>query len=74
MKLETSFDHIWLIKDQVKKIMTKTGAGIHCPDVSNLNHLPKRYSIWIRGSINSVYAASVMLNVINSFINNSIHD
>ena len=64
MKLETSFDHVWLIRDRVGKITAKSGAGIRCPDLSNLNNLPKRFSIWIRGSMNSVYTASVMLNVI----------
>jgi len=62
MKLETSFDHVWLIRDRVGKITAKSGAGIRCPDLSNLNNLPKRFSIWIRGSMNSVYTASVMLN------------
>lgn len=63
MKMETSFDHIWLVRDHVDKIVAATGAGIRCPDVSNLKELPKKYSIWVRGSIDDVYNASVMLNV-----------
>ena len=63
MKLETSFDHLWLVKDHVTKITKETGAGIRCPDISNGNDLPRRYSIWIRGSMSSVYTASLMLNV-----------
>ncbi|KAK4018783.1 hypothetical protein OUZ56_000825 [Daphnia magna] len=63
MKIETSFDHVWLVRDHVDKIASVTGAGIRCPDVSNLKELPKKYCIWIRGSsVDTVYAASTMLN------------
>jgi len=68
MKLETSFDHAWLLRGHVKRIITESGAGIRCPDLSDFNHLPKRYSIWIRGSLNSVYAASLLLNVTGHYI------
>lgn len=71
MKIETSFDHVWLVRDHVDKIASVTGAGIRCPDVSNLKELPKKYCIWIRGSsVDTVYAASTMLNV-SSFKKNS---
>ena len=65
MKIESSNDHVWLVRDHVGKIVSSTGAvGIRCPDVSNLKELPKKYSIWIRGSMDSVFLAGVMLNVI----------
>ncbi len=63
MKVETSFDHVWLLRDQVDKIIAATGAGIRCPDVSVLKELPKKYCVWIRGSLDQVYKASTMLNV-----------
>ena len=63
MKMETTFDHVWLVRDHVDKIVSTTGAGIRCPDVSNLKELPQKYSIWIRGPMDSVLLASVMLNV-----------
>ena len=63
MKLESSFDHIWLVRDHADKIGSLTGAVIRCPDFSKLNELPKKYTIWIRGSIDSVYLTSVMVNV-----------
>ena len=64
MKIESSFDHVWLVRDHVDKIVSATGAvGIRCPDVSNLKELPKKYSIWIRGSMDSVFHANVMINV-----------
>jgi hypothetical protein len=63
VKVETSFDHVWLLRDQVDKITTTTGAGIRCPDVSILKELPKKYCVWIRGSLDQVYKASTMLNV-----------
>jgi hypothetical protein len=63
VKVETSFDHVWLLRDQVDKITTATGAGIRCPDVSILKELPKKYCVWIRGSLDQVYKASTMLNV-----------
>ena len=63
MKVETSFDHVWLLRDHVEGIINKTGAGIRLPDVSSLEDLPKKFSIWIRGSMDAVYKASVLLNV-----------
>lgn len=63
MKIETSFDHVWLARDHIDKIVCKTGAGIRCPDVSCLKELPKKYSIWIRGTMDAVFMANVMLNV-----------
>ena len=64
MKIESSIDQVWLVRDHVGKIVSATGAvGIRCPDVSNLKELPKKYCIWIRGSVDSVFLASVMLNV-----------
>lgn len=67
MKMETSFDHVWLIHDYIEKIASQTGTGIRVPDVSNLKELPKKYCIWIRGpTVDSVYIASTLLNV--SFI------
>ncbi|EFX86929.1 hypothetical protein DAPPUDRAFT_312371 [Daphnia pulex] len=62
VKVETSFDHVWLLRDQVDKIIAATGAGIRCPDVSILKELPKKYCVWIRGSLDQVYKASTMLN------------
>ena len=64
MKIESSIDHVWLIRDHVSKILSATGAvGISCPDVSKLKELPKKYSIWIRGSMDSVIITGAMLNV-----------
>jgi hypothetical protein len=63
MKVETSFDHVWIARDHIDKIITATGAGIRCPDVSVLKELPKKYCVWIRGSMDQVYMASSMLNV-----------
>jgi hypothetical protein len=64
MKIETSFDHVWLIHDHIDKIAAETGTGIRIPDISNLKELPKKYCIWIRGpSVDSVYAASTFLTV-----------
>ena len=37
MKIESSIDQVWLVRDHVGKIVSATGAvGIRCPDVSNL--------------------------------------
>lgn len=63
MKIETSFDHVWLIRDHIDKIVAATGAGIRCPDVSVLKELPKKYCVWIRGSFDQVHLASSMLHV-----------
>lgn len=63
MKLETSFDHVWFVREHIDKIVKLTGAGIRCPDLSSLKELPKKYSIWIRGSMDGVYAASFLLTV-----------
>lgn len=63
MKIESSFDHVWLVRDHIDKIVLTTGAGIRCPDVSRLKELPKKYSIWIRGPMDSAILASTMLNV-----------
>ncbi len=68
VKVETSFDHVWLLRDQVDKIIAATGAGIRCPDVSILKELPKKYCVWIRGSLDQVYKASTMLNVSCLFV------
>ncbi|XP_045028337.1 protein bicaudal C homolog 1-B [Daphnia magna] len=62
MKIETSFDHVWLIRDHIDKIVAATGAGIRCPDVSVLKELPKKYCVWIRGSFDQVHLASSMLH------------
>ncbi|XP_046446042.1 protein bicaudal C homolog 1-like [Daphnia pulex] len=62
MKIETSFDHVWLIHDHIDKIAAETGTGIRIPDISNLKEMPKKYCIWIRGpSVDSVYTASTFL-------------
>ena len=63
MKMETSFDHVWLVRGHIDKIVSATGAGIRCPDVSCLKDLPKKFSIWIRGSMDSVFLAYNMLSV-----------
>ena len=63
MKMETSFDHVWLARDHVESIITKSGAGIRLPDVALLKELPKKYSVWIRGSMDAVQSASLMLSV-----------
>ncbi len=63
MKMETTFDHVWLVRDHIESIITKSGAGIRLPDVTSLKELPKKYSVWIRGSMEAVQSASVMLSV-----------
>lgn len=63
VKTETSFDHVWLLRDHVDRIAVATGAGIRCPDVSISTELPKKYCVWIRGSLDQAYLASSMLNV-----------
>ena len=63
MKVETSFDHVWLVRGHVDKIVSATGAGIRCPDVSSLKELPKKFSIWINGTVDSILLANKMLNV-----------
>ena len=63
VKMETTFDHVWLIREHIDQIMAATGAGIRCPDVSILKELPRKYCVWIRGSFDQVYKASSMLNV-----------
>jgi hypothetical protein len=64
MKIDTSFDHVWLIHDKIDKIASETGTGIRIPDVSNLKELPKKYCIWIRGpSVDAVYVASTLIHV-----------
>nr|CAH0102887.1 unnamed protein product [Daphnia galeata] len=62
VKMETTFDHVWLIREHIDKIMAATGAGIRCPDVSILKELPKKFCVWIRGSMDQVYKASSMLS------------
>ncbi|KAI9558075.1 hypothetical protein GHT06_014828 [Daphnia sinensis] len=62
VKMETSFDHVWLVRDHVDKIVAATGVGIRCPDVSIATELPKKYCVWIRGSLDQVYRATSMLN------------
>jgi hypothetical protein len=61
--METSFDHVWLARDHLDRIISTSGAGIRLPDVSSLTELPKKYSIWIRGSMDSIYAANILLTV-----------
>ena len=68
MKVETSFDHVWFAREHIDKIVKLTGAGIRCPDLSSLKELPKKYSVWIRGSMDAVYLASVLLTVRRSVI------
>lgn len=63
MKLESSFDHVWFAREHIEKIVKLTGAGIRCPDLTSLKELPKKYSVWIRGSMDGVYAAGVLLTV-----------
>lgn len=63
VKMETSFDHVWLVRDHVDQIVATTGAGIRCPDVSISTELPKKYCIWIRGSLDQVHLATSMLTV-----------
>lgn len=67
MKVETSFDHVWFAREHIDKIVKLTGAGIRCPDLSSLKELPKKYSVWIRGSMDAVYSASILLTVIFLF-------
>ncbi len=68
MKMETSFDHVWTIKDHVDKIMSASGIiGIRCPDISNLKELPQKYTIWIRGSMDSILLANALLAVSFAF-------
>ncbi|XP_045028339.1 protein bicaudal C homolog 1 [Daphnia magna] len=61
VKMETSFDHVWVVRDHVDQIVAITGAGIRCPDVSISTELPKKYCIWIRGSLDQVHLATSML-------------
>lgn len=64
MKMETTFDHAWLSRDLLDQIIEKSGAGIRLPDVSvSAIETPKKNSIWLRGTMDAVYRASVMLNV-----------
>jgi hypothetical protein len=63
MKVETSFDHVWIVRDYIDKIVTATGTGIRCANVSVLRVCRKKYCVWIRGSMDQVYMASSMLNV-----------
>ena len=65
MKMETTFDHAWLSRELLEQIISKSGAGIRLPDltISALDDQPKKNSIWIRGSMDAVYTASVLLNV-----------
>ena len=60
VKVETSFDRVCLLRDQVDKIIAATGAGIRFPDVSIMKELPKKYCVWIRGSLDQVYKASFL--------------
>lgn len=63
MKMETTFDHAWLSRDLLDQIIEKSGAGIRLPDVSvSAIETPKKNSIWLRGTMDAVYRASVMLN------------
>lgn len=64
MKMETTFDHAWLSRELLEQIISKSGAGIRLPDltISALDDQPKKNSIWIRGSMDAVYTASVLLN------------
>ena len=53
MKVETSFDHVWIVRDYIDKIVTATGTGIRCANVSVLKDLPKkilRLDSWVYGS------------------------
>ena len=64
MKIETSFDHAWFSSDLLDQIISKSGAGIRLPDLSIIPvELPKKSSIWIRGTMDAAYTASVLLNV-----------
>ena len=65
MKMETTFDHAWLARELLDEIISKSGAGIRLPDltISAVEDQPKKNSIWIRGTMDSVYTASVLLNV-----------
>ena len=62
MKVETSFDQVWIVRDHIDKILTATGAGIRCPGVSVLKELPKNITFGFV-SMDQVYMASSMLNV-----------
>jgi hypothetical protein len=48
VKVETSFDRVWLLRDQVDKIIAATGAGIRFPDVCIMKEVPKKYCVWIK--------------------------
>ena len=65
MKIETSFDHAWFASDLLEQIISKSGAGIRLPDVSTItiDEQPKKNSIWIRGTMEEAYTASVLLTV-----------
>lgn len=65
MKMETTFDHAWLARELLDEIISRSGAGIRLPDltISAVEDQPKKNSIWIRGTMDSVYTASVLLNV-----------
>lgn len=67
IKIETSFDHAWFAHDLLNQIVSQSGAGIRLPDVSisGIEH-QKKNSIWIRGTMDAAYMASVLLTVIYS--------
>lgn len=70
MKIETTFDHAWFASDLLEQIIIKSSAGIRLPDVSTITTVdqPKKNSIWIRGTMDAAYTASVLLTVIIFFI------
>ena len=65
MKMETSLDHAWSSRDLLEQIRSKSGAGICLPDlrISAFERPNKKNSIWIQGTVDAVYTASVLLTV-----------
>ena len=61
MNVETSFDHVCLVRDHKDKIVSAT--GIRCPDASSLKELPKKFAIWINETADSIFLANEMLTV-----------
>ena len=63
IKIETSFDHAWFAHDLLDRIIGKSGSGVRLPDISISAVDQKKNSIWIRGTMDAAYTASVLLNV-----------
>jgi hypothetical protein len=69
IQIDTSFDHVWFVRNHKEKITTLTGAIIRLTDIININEFPKKFRIWIHSSsLNVVYEAYCMINVSCKFL------